>query len=549
MAEVSDRTCDVLIIGSGIGGLTATIAARLAGMKPMLVEKLPEIGGSSAMSGGVLWLPNNALMQREGVADSREDALTYIANFVPEGDPGSTVERREAYVDAVAPLVSLYESQGLPLRRCDGYSDYYDLLPGGNARGRSLEAEVFDANRLGAWKSRFKPQNMPIPAKSSEAAKLMQMGITWTGRKTAAQVALRGLTGKLTGKAVYSSGAALQGRLLEIALKLGCDIHTNAALVSLDQEGGRVTGAQVRFGDRVERVRTAHGVLVSAGGFARNAAMRHQYQHEPTTDAWTHANVGDTGEAISAMADAGAALGYMDESWWVMGFLNDTPGGNQVVPELSKPHIMLVDADGKRFVNEANSYMEVGRATYERNKTAKAIPAWAIMDSRHRKRFVFGFAMPGITPKDWIEKGYMKKDTTLAGLAAQCGVDAAGLQATIDRWNAMSRMGVDEDFAKGRSAYNRYYGDPTQTPNPCMGAIEKGPFYAAPLVPGDVGTCGGAVTDENGQVKRPDGSRIEGLYASGNCTSPLAGPHYIGAGQSIGCSAIFGMLAVQHMGA
>jgi len=540
------------VIGSGIGGLTATIAARLAGLKATLVEKLPEIGGSSAMSGGVLWLPNNALMQREGIADSREAALTYLANFVPEGDPGSTPERREAFVDAVAPLVSLYESQGVPLRRCDGYSDYYDTLPGGNARGRSLEAEVFDANRLGSWEARFKAQNMPIPAKSSEAAKLMQMGITWAGRKTAAQVALRGLTGKLTGKAVYSSGAALQGRLLEIALKLGCDIHTEAALVALDQEGGKVTGAQIRFGgpgrERIERVKAARGVIVSAGGFARNAAMRHQYQREPTTDQWTHANPGDTGEAITAMAEAGAALGFMDESWWVMGFLNDLPGGNQIVPELSKPHIMLVGADGKRFVNEANSYMEVGRATYERNKTTKAIPAWAIMDSRHRKRFVFGFAMPGITPKAWLDKGYMKKEETLEALAARCGIDAVELNRTVDRWNAMSRMGVDEDFHKGRSAYNRYYGDPTQTPNPCMGGIEKGPFYAAPLVPGDVGTCGGAVTDENGQVKRADGSRIEGLYAAGNCTSPIAGPHYIGAGQSIGCSAAFGMLAVKHMG-
>jgi 3-oxosteroid 1-dehydrogenase len=376
----------------------------------------------------------------------------------------------------------------------------------------------------------------------------MQMGVTWAGRRKAAEVALRGMRGRLTGKAVYSSGAALQGRLLEIALKLDCDIRTEAALVALDKEGGRVTGAQIRFGDKVERIRAKFGVLVSAGGFARNAAMRHQYQNEPATDQWTHANVGDTGEAITAMAEAGAALGWMDESWWVMGFLNDVPGGNQIVPELSKPHIVLVGADGRRFVNEANSYMEVGRATYERNAVTRAIPAWAIFDSRHRRRYTFGYAMPGITPKAWLDKGYMKKEQTIDGLAARCGIDVAELHRTINHWNAMSRMGVDEDFHKGRSAYNRYYGDPTSTPNPCMGPIERGPFYAAPLVPGDVGTCGGAVTDENGQVKRADGSRIEGLYAAGNCTSPIAGPHYIGAGQSIGCSAVFGMLAIRHMG-
>lgn len=162
------NTCDVLIIGSGIGGLTASITAKLAGLEPILLEKLPQIGGSSALSGGVLWLPNNPLMQREGIADLREAALTYIANFVPEGDPGSTPARREAFVDGVAPLVDLIEGQGIPLLRCHGYSDYYDTLPGGCAAGRALEAKVFNANRLGAWKAKFKSQNFPVPARASE---------------------------------------------------------------------------------------------------------------------------------------------------------------------------------------------------------------------------------------------------------------------------------------------------------------------------------------------------------------------------------------------
>ena len=544
------RTCDVLIVGSGVGGLTATIAAKLAGLRPLLIEKLPQLGGSSAMSGGVLWLPDNPLMQREGVLDSREAALTYLANFVPEGDPGSTPERREAFVDAVASLVALYEAQGVPLLRCEGYSDYYDLLPGGNARGRSLEAKVYDANRLGDWKAKFKPQNFPVPARASESALLMQMGVTLAGKRKAAEVAWRAARGKVMGQAITSSGAALQGRLLEIALRLGCEIHTDAALLDLDIEAGRVTGARIDFAGRTERITAGRGVLIAAGGFAHNTAMRRQYQREPVSDQWTHANAGDTGEAIQLMTKAGAALGWMDQAWWVMGFANDSKeGSNQIVPELHKPHIVLVDATGKRFVNEAAAYMEVGRACYARNTETPAIPAWAILDSRHRRHYTFGYAMPAITPKAWLDRGFMHKDVTLAGLARQCGIDPEGLLDTIARWNAMASRGLDEDFAKGMSAYNRYYGDPTCGPNPCMGSIDTAPYYAAPLVPGDVGTCGGAVTDPDARVLRPDGSAIDGLYATGNCTAPLAGPHYIGAGQSIGCSAVFGMIAVQHMAA
>lgn len=539
---------DIIIVGSGVGGLTATIAAKLAGLNPLLLEKEPLIGGSSALSGGVLWLPNNPLMQRQGVADSREAALTYLANFARDDDPGATPARREAFVDAVAPLVTMYEEQGLPLLRCDGYSDYYDTLPGGNARGRALEVDVYDANRLGEWKAKFRPQNFPVPARSSEPAKLMLMAVTWSGKLKALEVGLRAVKGKLLGRAVYSAGAALQGRLLEVALRLGCDIRVNAGLVDLETEGGKVTGVLARIDGQERSIRARRGVLISAGGFARNAAMRDQYQRQPITDRWTYSNPGETGETIQAMAKAGAALGWMDEAWWTLSMINDSPEGhNQIIPELHKPHAILVGADGQRFVNEAQSYMEIGRACYERNQVTKAIPAWAILDIRHRKRYIFGYAMPGKLPESWFEKGFAKRSDTIAGLAAECGIDPAGLEATVKTWNAACAEGRDAEFRKGESAYNRYYGDPTSKPNPCMGTIEKSPFWAVPLVPGDVGTCGGAVTDEHARVLRPDGSVVEGLYAAGNCTSPLAGPYYIGAGLSIGASAVFGKLAVDHM--
>jgi len=545
---MADIECDLLIVGSGIGGLTAAIAARLSGLKPLLIEKLHQIGGSSALSGGVLWLPNNPLMIREKVHDSREGALTYLANFVSEGDPASSTARREAFVDAVTPLVALIESQGIPLERCDGYSDYYDLLPGGNAAGRSLETTPFDANDLGPWRRRFKPQNFPVPARASESAALSQLGVSWEGRAKAAEVALRAARARLTGKSLLTAGAALQARLLLSALRLGADIRTNAALVDVSVDGGRASGATVDFDGWRREVRARHGVIVTAGGFARNEAMRRQFQREPVAAALSHANAGNTGEAISAMMRLGAATGWMDEAWWVMGCETDGKGStSQIVPELHKPHLILVDASGRRFVNEAAPYMETGRACYARNSTASAIPAWAVFDARHRKRYPFGFALPGRTPRAWSKGGLIFRDRSLDGLARQCGIDPGGLEATVTRWNAMCRHGRDEDFGKGASAYNRYYGDATRKPNPCMGPITNAPFHAVALSPGDVGTCGGVITDEHARVKRADGSVIEGLYAAGNCAAPLAGPHYIGAGQSIATSAIFAMIAVRHL--
>lgn len=543
---MSDPQYDVVIVGAGVGGLTAAITAKLAGLNPLLAEKTPLIGGSSALSGGVLWLPNNPLMQREGAPDSREAGLQYIANFVPDDPIWSTPKRREAFIDAIEPMISMLETQGMKYQRCEGYSDYYDLLPGGNARGRAIEAHLFNANRLGVWKKRFRPPSVPLPVHAGEAAKMMRLGVTWDGKMMAAKVVGRMIKAFATGQTLYNAGAALQGRMLEIALKLGVDIWTDAPLVDLDVQNGRVRGAHLTHEGQPVTVRASRGVIITAGGFARNLPMRERYQRHPASDQWTVANPGDTGEAIQAMAKAGAGLALMDESWWGMVFMPPGEPPRQTVPELHKPYGMMVDASGQRFVNEANSYMEVGKTCYLRNETVKAIPAWLVMDARARSRYIFAFQFPGPWPKKWIDAGAIKKDDTIAELGRQCGIDPEGLEKQVERFNRFAETGIDEDFHKGDSAYNRYYGDPTVKPNPCLGAIAKPPFWAAPLYPGDVGTCGGAMTNEHGQVIREDGTAVEGLYAAGNCTASLAGPYYIGAGQSIGTSSIFGYIAARH---
>lgn len=535
---------DLIIVGSGAGGLSAGITAKLAGLKPLILEKTPLIGGSSVLSGGVLWLPDNLVMARDGIADTREAALRYLANFVAEGDPASPPERREAYIGAIKPMMTQFEGQGMKYLRCPAYADYYSHLPGGHT-DRAVQAELFNANRLGAWKAKLRPPSVPLPIRTGEGAQLMRMGITWDGKMMAAKLASRVIAGKLTGRTVYGSGGALQGRMLEIALRLGVEIWTDAALRDLDIGNGRVEGVHITHEGADKTLKAGRGVLITAGGFARNLAMREKYQRPPNSVEWTKANPGDTGDAISVMQKAGAALAWMEEAWWVMGF----PAGGQytqIVPELIKPHSILVDAGGQRFVNEARSYMEVGRAAYARNATVKAIPAWVVMDVQHRKRYMFGMKPPGGIPKEWVEKEWIFKDDSIAGLARKCGIDPAGLEATVARFNGFCETGVDADLQRGDNAYAKYWADPTNKPNGSLGKIEKPPFWAAPLVPGDVGTCGGAVTDPDARVKREDGSVIEGLYAAGNCAAPLAGPHYVGAGLSIGVSSVFGYRAARH---
>ena len=537
---------DMVIVGSGAGGLVAAVHAKARGLRPLVIEKTPLVGGSTALSGGILWLPTNPIMAREGVHDSREEALTYLANFTRDDDLVSTPARRQAFVDAIPEMVGAMEAQGMKYRYCPGYCDYYDQLPGGHAFGRSIQAELFDLNELGAWKARFRRSPIGMPLRTSEARQLMLMKRTPKGTLMAARLASRLALQKVTGKNVVGSGGSLQGRMLQIALRLGVDIWTDTGLSDLEIENGRVTGVQLQRGGETLRIAAPRGVLIAAGGFARNLAMRERYQPHPASDSWTKANPGDTGEAIEMMEKAGAGLSMMDQAWWIQTLIFPGGGPHHAVLETCKPHGIMVDSSGSRFVNESASYMAIGNAMYARNATVPAIPSWHIVDGRYHDRYFYGTKTPGKVPDNWLSSGWMKKAETIADLAGACGIDPAALEATVERFNSFARKGKDEDFDRGDSVYNRYYGDPTVKPNPCLGAIEQGPFYAAPLVTGDAGTCGGAFTNEHAQVLRADGSVIEGLYAAGNSTASLSGPYYAGAGLSIGASSVFGFIAVRH---
>jgi 3-oxosteroid 1-dehydrogenase len=236
----------------------------------------------------------------------------------------------------------------------------------------------------------------------------------------------------------------------------------------------------------------------------------------------------------------------MDEAWWL-------PGPTGVLADTSfafarqRPGTIYVDEAGQRFVNESNSYVEVGKAMYARNQQSPAVPCWLIFDDGYRRRYSHTKSIrTGHLAPEWFETGLLKKATTIEDLARQCGIDPGGLAATVERFNRNAAKGIDPDFHRGESAYNRTMGDPGFKPNPCLGPLVDAPFYATQIVPADVGTCGGLLTDEYARVLDQEGQPISGLYATGNTTATVMGRHYLGAGASIGNSMVFGYIAAQH---
>ncbi|WP_063039234.1 FAD-binding protein [Nocardia pseudovaccinii] len=545
-----DHTTDFLVVGSG-AGVVGALRARALGKDVLVVEKSDLLGGSTCMSGGVMWLPNNPLMRREDVSDSLDTALAYFDSVVGDAGPASSPARRLTYINSGIEMVGFLESEGLKFRRCEGYSDYYAGvrgIEGGSARGRSIEPEIFDKKKLGAWCDRIRPGfagGMVIYTVEAAPMSLMRTRI---GMATMARVGRRTVGGRIRGQKLAANGAALIARLVDALLRREIPIWTESALTDLVVEDGRVVGAVIHRDGRDVRVRARDGILLAAGGFARNETMRKEHSDGlPVGAEWTSSNPGDTGEAIRIAQGLGAATDMLNEAWWMPSWImpDGTPG--MCLSERCKPGSLIVDAQGLRYFNEACSYQEAGQQMYARHReNSAAIPSWLIIDSRHRSRYPFGMAPAGLTPKQLIRGGTLKRADTLEDLARQCDIPADALRQTVDRFNGFAETGVDEDFHRGEGDHERFYGDRTHQPNPSLGPIEKGPFYAAALYPGDIGTSGGLLCDEFSRVLNADGEPIGGLYATGNCTASVMGRKYLGAGASIAASAVFGYVAANH---
>jgi 3-oxosteroid 1-dehydrogenase len=536
---------DFLIIGSGAGGLCAALTARSLGARVLVLEKNATIGGNSALSGGTMWIPGNPLMREEGIDDSIEEGLTYLNACISDPGPSSSQARLEKYLSEGVHMIEFLREKGIAMRRVKGYADYYAELPGGNIQGRALQCNIFDLSELGPH-AKLVPWSTPVIAYVEEAPEMARMLRSWRGFKTTLHVLARTAWAKVRGRPLVANGAALIGRLLQAGLHSSIELWTESPVeeIIIDDDG-RVKGVQALYHGEKVTIWARYGVLIACGGYARNLEMLKRYGRQPASVDWTLANPGETGEVIQMAMRLGAATDLMDEAIWMpMAVL---PSGPQyIVMERGLPHCILVDGEGRRYIDEGASYMTIPQKMYERHKHIPTIPSWFILDSRHRRRYPFGLAPPGFTPKEWFQSGFMKRANTIRELAGLCGINAETLELTVKRFNYFATTGIDEDFHRGETNFSRQPGDPRQRPNPVLGSIERPPFYAVAIYPGNLGTFGGILTDEHARVLRHDGSVIEGLYATGNATAPVMGRIYPCTGASIASTMIFGFVAAQH---
>lgn len=550
---------DVVVVGSGGAGLVAALTAAHQGLSTVVVEKAPHFGGSTARSGGGVWIPNNEILKRAGQSDTTHAARTYLRTIVGDIVPA---EKIDAYLDRGPEMLSFVLKHS-PLKMCwvPGYSDYYPEEPGGRPAGRSIEPRPFDAKLLGPDLVGLEPAYGKVPLNvvvmQQDYVRLNQLKRHPRGVLRSLKVGARTMWAGIRGKNLVGMGRALVAPLRIGLRDAGVPVLLNTALTDLYVENGSVRGIYVRDAAASESseprlIRARNGVILGCGGFEHNEPMRRKYQRAPIGTEWTVGAAANTGDGILAAEKLGAALDLMEDSWWIPTIpLAGAPW--IALSERNSPGAIIVNAAGERFMNESMPYVEAGHHMYggefgQGPGPGENIPAWLVFDQQYRDRFIFAGLQPGQRiPSKWMDSGVIVKADNLQELAAAVGVSPDALAATVERFNGFARSGVDADFQRGVSAYDRYYGDPTNKPNPNLGEISHPPYYAARLVPGDLGTKGGIRTDVHGRALRDDGSIIEGLYAAGNVSAPVMGHTYPGPGGTIGPAMTFGYLAALHI--
>lgn len=558
---MTQQEYDVVVVGSGAAGMVAALTAAHQGLSTLVVEKAPHYGGSTARSGGGVWIPNNEVLKKDGVKDTAEAARTYLHTII--GDAVEP-EKIDTYLDRGPEMLSFVLKHS-PLKLCwvPGYSDYYPEAAGGKPTGRSVEPKPFDAKKLGADEKGLEPPYGKVPMNmvvmQQDYVRLNQLKRHPRGVLRSLKVGIRATWAKSRGKNLVGMGRALIAPMRIGLQKAGVPVELNTALTDLYVEDGVVRGVYVRDTTEPESaeprlIRARRGVILGSGGFEHNEQMRVKYQRAPITTEWTVGAIANTGDGIQAAEKLGAALEMMEDSWW--GPTVPLVGAPWfALSERNSPGSIIVNTSGKRFMNESMPYVEACHWMYggkfgQGEGPGENVPAWLVFDQQYRDRYIFAGLQPGQRiPKKWLESGVVVKADTLEELAEKTGLPLGELKDTIARFNGFARSGVDEDFHRGESAYDRYYGDPTIKPNPNLGEIDHGPFYAAKMVPGDLGTKGGVRTDVNGRALRDDGSVIDGLYAAGNVSSPVMGHTYPGPGGTIGPAMTFGYLAALHLAA
>jgi 3-oxosteroid 1-dehydrogenase len=558
-AQGYDHTVDLLVVGSGAGAMTTGIVAHDEGADVLLIEKSDHYGGSSAMSGGGLWIPCNHLMPGVGIEDNPDDAMSYLreitAGVVPD-------EKLQAYVDqSPQALRYLTEKAGVRMIALPEYADYYPRAKGSRPGGRALEPASFNARGLGDDLMKMVPQNpqmlimnrifMTIP----EARTMLTHAPGWILLmfklmfRYAADIGWRIKSKRDRNLAM---GNSLVGMLRTSMVERNIPLWLETPARDLIVEDGRVVGAVVERNGRSVRVRANKGVVLAAGGFEGNQNMREKYLPAPSKVEWSCANKQNTGDAIEMAQAAGAAVELMDEGWWgPVTVVPDEPHARMLVIEKTLPGGVMVNKKGKRFVNEAAPYIDVVNAQYaDHSPESSCVPCYLVFDATYRKNYPVGPMLPGAQQPDAFLRGALKKDyvfkaNTIGELADQMGVDKAGLEETIAKMNEYAKTGKDLEFARGETVFDQYYGDETVEPNPCLGPIVKAPFYGMECFPGELGTKGGVKTDSRARALTESGEVVPGLYAIGNCSAAVMGRTYPGAGATLGPATTFGFIAAR----
>lgn len=546
-----DITVDLLVVGAGTG-MAAALTANELGLSTLIVEKTKYVGGSTARSGGAFWLPDNPILREAGAGDSRERAETYVRSVVGGAAPA---ERGTAFVENSSATVELLQ-RTTPMKFfwAEGYSDYHPELPGGSAIGRTCECRPFDASVLGAERPRLRPglmeAPMPMPTTGADykwmnlMARVPTKGIPRVVKRLA-----QGVGGLALRREYMAGGQALAAGLFAGVVRAGIPVWTETELVRLVTEGDRVTGAVVAQGGREVTVTARRGVVLAAGGFDHDMAMRHKYQSEQLGDHESLGAEGNTGDAIRLAQEVGATTGLMDQAWWFPA-VAALPGRPPTVmlAERSLPGSFIVDQTGRRFINESIDYMSYGQKVLERERAGDPVESmWIVFDQKYRNSYIFaaGLFPRQPLPESWYKAGIAHQASDAAELARKVGLPEQAFAETFRKFNEDAATGTDSEFRRGQSAYDRYYGDPTQQPNPNLRPLTGGSLYAVKMTLSDLGTCGGVQADERARVVREDGSPVEGLYAIGNTAANAFGHTYPGAGATIGQGLVFGYIAAR----
>jgi 3-oxosteroid 1-dehydrogenase len=548
-----DHTVDLLIVGTGAGAMTAALVGHDRGGDVLLIEKSDRYGGSSAMSGGSLWVPNNHLMLGADANDTPEDAMTYLR---------SIKDRLQTYVETAPRVLEYLEAHThLKFQALPDYTDYYPGAPGSKPRGRSIEAQTFDGRLLGEDIDHLREQHIQCMIAGRVSMTALEARTMLVGAPGWISLMLRlmwryvkdvGWRLRSRRDRALTMGNGLVGALRYSLMDRGIPIWLETPARELIVEEGRVVGLRVEREGRPLRIRARSGVVLAAGGFEGSQQMREQYLPQPTRVEWSVANKQNTGDAIRMGEAVGGVPEFMDDAWW--GPTTCVPGeehARMLVIEKGLPGSIIVNKRGQRFVNEAAPYIDVVKAMYEKNTPdAPSVPSYLVFDARYRSKYPMGPLLQSAQQPDWsiarnLWRAYIKKADTLSGLANLLGIDPAGLEAAVERFNEMARKGRDVDFRRGETIFDRYYGDRTVQPNPCLLPIEKPPFYGIEVYAGELGTKGGLRVDARARVLNGQGEVVEGLYAIGNCSSPLMGPTYAGAGATLGPAMTFGFIAAQ----